>query len=256
MAIKAIRGPIDGPKRLPPPAAPSRGPPLRPQSQRVLQKKVPRQIQLPKGPPAPIYKKHLKKPGHQNQAPPIGELRKPQILSEAKKPLGVGILRHQKKQGLPADDRFFFPRRNKRKQKKQKKRPQGGYRRPKPQPSYKPKPTTTSKPYQPPKTTKQASYKPSPPSYDIEVTSYKPPQEVYKPSSNVDQFPDFETPNFPDLSSDFMPNFDFDFNKISCKSKLFTFLSFKITGFHFLAPKITVFHCFRRQNNCFSLFGA
>ena len=134
--------------------------------------------------------------------------------------------KHLKKQGAVADERFFFPARGKRRprpsKKKPKKRP-SKYRRPKPKPQtiYKPKPTV-KKPKKP-KTTKAPAYRPVEPitEYpDIEITSYKPPKDVYKQSSDAissDDFPEFSKPNFPDLSSDFMPNFDFEINKINCE---------------------------------------
>ena len=177
-------------KRNPPPAPlkPLRQKqPLKMQRLAPKQKKVPRKIPLPKGPPQAIYKKKA----------PLLLIKNKQVLD---------VQKNQKKQGLPADDRFFFPRRNKKKQRKR--RP--SHKRPKT--TKRPTKKTTQKPvtYKPVTTT----YKPQ---YDVEVTSYKPPQEVYRPSANVDSFPDFPKPDFPDLSSDFMPDFNFEINKINCK---------------------------------------
>ena len=203
-------------------------------------KKVPRKIHLPKGPPKSTHKKH-KKVQKIVQKPVVSN----EVFKLKRQPPS---LRYQKKQGLVADERFFFPNRgSKRRPRPQKyKRPSGGYRRPKPRPkpSYsKPKPTKaatyktttkkatykpTKKPtyeepsYEEPEPSYEApapSYQPSskPQSYDIEVTTYSPPKSVYEPSKDVDNFPKFPSPNFPDLSSDFMPNFDFEISKINCK---------------------------------------
>ena len=74
--------------------------------------------------------------------------------------------------------------------------------------------TTTYKP-----TTKAPApaYKPTEPSYEVEVTSYKPSEAVYQPTHDVDEFPDFPDLGAPDFMSSFMPDFNFDINKINCK---------------------------------------
>merc|ERR1712050_38193 len=182
----------------------------------------PKNLKAPKAPPRAIYKKQLK---HKNLVPkktqnkkvvPALGLEKP-VINEVvnkkivPKPAGpLATKQHQKKQGLLADERFFFPTRPKRRPRPSKKRPKkrpSKYRRPKPQPKPKPqavyKPKPTKKPARYPKTTTKAApvYKPAPTGYpDVEITSYKPPQNVYNPSSDVDNFPAFSKPNFPDLS--------------------------------------------------------
>lgn len=218
----ARKGPL-GVKYARPPPPPA--PPLQPVQQKAPKRllpskhhqqkpnqgqKVPRQIPLPKGPPQAIFKKQLlKKNPSQNKRPIEAIISKPVVNEVNKKPSLLSANRNQKKQGLPADDRFFFPRRNKKQKRPKQKRPN---RRPKPKPTTK-APVTY-------KTTTKAPYKPitRQPSYDVKVTSYRPPKEVYRPSTDVDNFPDFSPPDFPDLSSDFMPNFDFEINKINCKS--------------------------------------
>ena len=100
------------------------------------------------------------------------------------------------------------------------------YRRP-PQkrPTYPPKAKPTEaahKPADPYKTTtpsystttKAAAYQPTPQTPQ-EVTSYKPPADVYNPSEDVDSFPEFPEPNFPDFTSGFIPNFNFEIPKVN-----------------------------------------
>ena len=216
------------------------------------------QIQKPKPvfKKKPLLKKNLPKrhlPSHKKPkailAPPHSTPRKPSTPS-------TPIRRPPPKRiGQIADERFFFGRGRKRrrpqgkkpskpqgnykapkKPKKQKKRPsRPKYKRPKPKPKptkgYKPPPkkTTTYKP-----TTKAPSYEeptappykpPAAPSYEapsygVEVTSFKPPAEVYEPSTDVDNFPSFPNPDFPEFMASFMPDFNFDFAKINCKYSL------------------------------------
>ena len=204
---------------------PPRGPVPSPKRPRKMPLPLPpKGLKSPKVPPKAIYKKKLKqktpgslmknpaykKPYPNKKVVPAQGLEKP-VINEVNKrvvPSQAGIVptKHQKKQGVVADERFFFPARGKRRprpsKKKPKKRP-SKYRRPKPkpkpQPVYKPKPTKKPKK---PKTTKAPVYKPQPiTDYPSEITSYKPPKDVYNPSSNVDTFPEFSKPNFPDLSS-------------------------------------------------------
>ena len=247
----ARKGPLGG--KLPPkgpvptarrPASSSRRPP------RKLPLPVPpKGLIAPKTPARAIYKKKLKhktplikknpvqkKPqrSKNKKVIPAKALQEKPVTNKLNNrlvpvltPAGPVVTKHLKKQGAIADDRFFFPARGKRRprpsKKKPKKRP-SKYRRPKPKPQiiYKPKPT--SKKPKKPKTTKAPAYKPvqayNTEAPDVEVTSYKPPKDVYKQSSDAissDDFPEFTKPNFPDLSSDFMPNFDFEINKINCE---------------------------------------
>ena len=235
------KGPVPTPRR---PASSSRRPP-----RKLPLPLPPLGLKSPKSPARVIYKKQLKHKTPLIKKNPIHK--KPQrsknkkvIPAKALKeklvtkklnnrlvpvltPAGPVATKHQKKQGVAqADDRFFFPARGKRRprpsKKKPKKRP-SKYRRPKPKPQtiYKPKPTA-KKPKKP-KTTKAPAYRPvahNTETPDIEVTSYKPPKDVFKQSSDAissDDFPEFSKPDFPDLSSDFMPNFDFEINKINCE---------------------------------------
>ena len=169
-----------------------------------------------------------------------------------------------KRIGHIAEDRFFFGRPRRRPQNnykappKQKKRPpkrpakrpskykkrpkkpkkaKGGYKKPAPKPPKKEpastyKPTTTK---EPPKSTYASPPAPSPsyspPSYEVEVTSYKPPAAVYEPSTDVDNFPKFPNPDFPDFMASFMPDFNFDFDKINCKFLKLTYIYIYIYKF-------------------------
>ena len=151
-----------------------------------------------------------------------------EIIRQPQGPPPQGPNRFLKKPSV-ADERFFFGNRGRRrprpsyKKKQPKRRPhkRPNKYRPKPQApkKTKPKKTTTYKP----KTTKAPApaYKPTEPSYEVEVTSYKPPKNVYEPAHNVDEFPDFPEPDFPDFMASFMPDFNFDINKINCKSIFF-----------------------------------
>ena len=216
---------------------------------REIQKQKPKPVFKKKPLKKSLPKRHL--PSHKKPkailAPPHSTPRKPSTPS-------TPIRRPPPKRiGQIADERFFFRGRKRRrpqgkpskpqgnykapkKPKKQQKRPsRPKYKRPKPKPKptkgYKkpPKKTTTYKP-----TTKAPSYeKPTAPpykppaapsyeapSYGVEVTSFKPPAEVYEPSTDVDNFPSFPNPDFPEFMASFMPDFNFDFAKINCKYSL------------------------------------
>ena len=186
---------------------------FKPQVKHQVNHQVKKQVKQPfrpkKLPTRFLNKKHLKNEIIRPQGPPQGPNR------FLKKPV--------------ADERFFFGNRGRRrprpsyKKKQPKRRPQ--HKRPnkyrlKPQAPKKtkaPKKTTTYKP-----TTKAPApaYKPTEPSYEVEVTSYKPSEDVYQPAHDVDEFPDFPEPDFPDFMASFMPDFNFDINKINCKSFL------------------------------------
>ena len=159
--------------------------------------------------PRPVKKlpsRHLnKKQLHSVEKPIYNEIRPQGPQRILKKPM--------------ADERFFFGNRGRRrprpqyKKKKPKRRP---HKRPAKRPvAHKPKAPKKTTTYK--TTTKAPAYKPTEPSYEVEVTSYKPSEAVYEPTHDVDEFPAFPNPDFPDFMASFMPDFNFDINKINCK---------------------------------------
>ena len=185
------------------PVPPPQPVPARPSALRPKQQKRPVA-------PRPVKKlpsRHLNKKQLHSKEPIFNDIRPQGPQRILKKPI--------------ADERFFFGNRGRRrprpqyKKKKPKRRPhKRPAKRPKVQKPKAPKKQTTYK-----TTTKAPAYKPpaTEPTYEVEVTSYKPSEEVYQPSHNVDEFPDFPEPDFPDFMASFMPDFNFDINKINCK---------------------------------------